>query len=152
MIIAVTQNAHFDGAPSQIFFSRPLIQSGIVDRQRPCVTVPTQKVRLLLGEELQRQSNIIKVKFFNALRQSSETCQAAGIIFENWFFCFFSAARTIQCNWVQGSGVPSLEGTTNLLPTSWAMVEIAPPPYFWIAPKGFPGIDSALILKTGIYV
>ena len=31
------------------------------------------------------------------------------------------------------------------------MVKVAPPPYFWIAPKGFLGIDSALVLEKKIY-
>ena len=152
MVTAAAVNTYLDDAPSRIFFCRPQIMGSEIDRMNFRVTVPTQTIRQCLGEALQQQENLVRVKFFDALRQFSLTCHAAGALFENWFFCFFSAGKTIQCQWVQGSGVSKLTGVLNLIPSPVTTVEVAQPPYLWIAPPGFPGIDGALVLKTRIYV
>ena len=147
----ILQNILVDDAPSQIFFCQPRIRSGTIDRQVPCATVPTPTIRRLLGEALQNQQNADKLKFFNALRQSSDTSQAAGVIFENWFHSFFSGAHIIKCNWVQGEGASELSGVMSLIPSPLTLVRTVQPLYYWVAPKGFTGIDSALILAKEIY-
>ena len=151
MVDGIAQNALFDDAPSQIFFCRPLIESNNINRQVPCATVPTPTIRRLLGEALQHYPNMVKLEFFNALRQSSDTSQAAGIIFENWFHGFFCGARNIKCNWVQGKGTSELSGATSLVPSPLTSVKTARPPYYWVAPRNFKGIDSALVLAEEIY-
>ena len=152
MLSAILNCSYFDDAPSSIFFCQPYIKSGILDRRASRITVPTQYIRIHLGKALQQQDSAMKVNFFNSLRQSSETCQAAGIIFENWFLCFFSMGNAIECNWVQGSGVSKLTGIDTLIPGGWNTMKSQLPPYFWIAPMGFKGIDGALVLKKEIYV
>ena len=82
-INGILQNTLIDDAPSQIFFCQPQIRSGTIDCQVPCATVLTPTIHHLLGEALQNQQNTIKLNFFNALCQSSDTSQAAGVIFEN---------------------------------------------------------------------
>ena len=152
IMFVILNNNYFDGAPPSIFFCRPFTsEAGIVDRMAPCVTIPTRNILRFLGEALRIQSHEIRVNFLDALRQSSDTCQAAGIIFENWFFCFFTAGQTIQCELVEGGDTFQLTGTTTIIPANWGRVEVAEPPYFWIAYRGFPGIDSVLVLKDSIY-
>ena len=155
--ISSMADAQFDDDLSEIFFCQPRInKSGTIDRKQARAIVPTRTIRCLLGEALQHEIDIAKLDFFTAFRLFSDDTQAyraAAIIFENWFHSFFSAARTIWCNWVQGSGgISSLTGTNTLIPSGWVAVKNAQPPYFWIAPKDFPGIDSALVLDTAIYV
>ena len=152
VVDAAAENTYLDDVPSQIFFCQPQLEGSKINRMLSCATVPTKTIRRLLGEALQHQHTRVRVNFFNALRQSSQMSQAAGVIFENWFLSFFSAARTIQCNWVQESGVSELKGRTTVIYRKWEVVKVAPPPYFWIAPPHFPGIDCALILDTGVYV
>ena len=138
-------------SPSQIFFCRPLIGSDTVDRQVPCATVPTPTIRCLLREALKHQNNTVKLDFFNTLRQSSDTLPAASVIFENWFHGFFCGARTIRCDRVQGEGTSELSGESSLIPSPLTSVKTAQPPYYWVVPRDFEGIDSALILSEGIY-
>lgn len=152
MIPAIAQNAaQFDESPSQIFFCRPWIAEYRINRKLSRATVPTRTIRRLLGEALQARTNYEKLVFFNAFRQSSETSQAAGIIFENWFHSFIFAGRTIQCHWVQGTGEISVEGQSTLVPTNWSAVKLWDPPYLWVAPRNFEGIDSVLVLEEKIY-
>ncbi|KAF8554874.1 hypothetical protein OG21DRAFT_1484325 [Imleria badia] len=38
-----------------------------------------------------------------------------------------------------------------LIEGNWGAVEVEDPPYYWVAPVNFPGIDGALILPEAIY-
>ena len=139
-------------ALSKFYFCRPKKTRTRIVRAHACAEVPTPTLRRLLGEALQRQDNTIKLDFFCALRQSSETRSTAGYIYESWFHVYLSAAKTIQCHWIQGlDGVSSLTGTSTLINATWAAIKVAEPPYYWVAPKNFPGVDSALVLDNAIY-
>ncbi|KAI9456482.1 hypothetical protein HD554DRAFT_1847843 [Boletus coccyginus] len=137
--------------PSQFYFFRPLVVSQDIVRTNSYVYVPTRKLRSLLGEALQGNSNTIKLGFFNTMSQPEETRQAAGFIFESWFHSFLAAAGTIQCQWTRSRSRPSLlEGVTTLIPATRIAPKSAEPPYYWVAPKKFPGIDSALVFAEEI--
>ncbi|KAF8552965.1 hypothetical protein OG21DRAFT_1485803 [Imleria badia] len=155
LLSALQANALPDDAPSQIYFCRPR-KNAPPGMQRRLVgaSVPTRTIRRFLGEALQVQDNVDKLEFFRALRQPASTRQAAGFIYENWFHTYFSVGRPIQCHWLQGlQGVSSLLLTgMKLIEGNWGAVKVEDPPYYWIAPVGFPGIDSALILHEAIYV
>ena len=141
-----------DDAPSQFYFCRPDYSAEPGMRRRLLgASVPTRTLRRLLGEALQKQNNFVKLEFFHALSQPDSTRQAAGDIFESWFHSYFSAGKGIECHWVQGlNSVSSLTGT-NLINTNWGAVSVEKPPYYWVAPRNFHGIDSALILAKEIY-
>ena len=73
--------------------------------------VPTPTLRGTLGEGLQTQDDFHKLDFFRALSQFDETRQVAN-------YSYFSAARRINCRWLQGSkfdGVASIRGTATIL-------------------------------------
>ena len=106
----------------------------------------------MLAEALQSVDSDTRQSFFDILCLfNSCTPQAAGNIFENWFHTFFSAGRTIKCNWIQGRGIVSLQGQTKFASMIWDVLKDLDPPYLWIAPKDFEGLDSILVLKTCIY-
>ncbi|KAF8431480.1 hypothetical protein L210DRAFT_982697 [Boletus edulis BED1] len=50
-------------------------------RTRTCATVPTHTISNILGKALKALSNPIKLEFFTALSQCSDTRQAAGFIY-----------------------------------------------------------------------
>lgn len=139
--------------PSQFYFCRPHYSAEPgMHRRLLGVSVPTRTLRHLLGEALQKQNDFVKLDFFNALSQLDSTHQTAGCIYESWFHSYFSAGKGIECHWVQGSDcVSSLTGA-NLIDTNWGAVNIENPPYYWVAPKNFHGVHSALILTEEIYV
>ncbi|KAF8559894.1 hypothetical protein OG21DRAFT_1502239 [Imleria badia] len=152
---AIEANSIPDDTPSQIYFCRPFNDAGAgMQRRLLGASVPTRTLCRLLGEALQKQDNFLKLDFSRALRQSASTRQAAGFIYENWFHTYFSVGRPIECHWLQGlHGVSSLSLTgMKLIEGNWGAVEVEDPPYYWVAPVGFPGIDGALILPEAIYV
>ena len=150
-----------DDAPSTFFFVRPMKISTGTHRRRLSVYVPTQTIRRILAEALQRQLNHIKLEFYNALSYHSSTRHAAGFIFEAWFHSFVVARKSIACKWVvQPEGVG--EGHVTIFPTAPVATDLllaikdapasATPPYYWIPSKtNFPGIDSALVLEGEIF-
>ena len=142
-------------APSQFYFCRPYNDAETGMRRTLFgVSVPTRTLRRLLGEALQKQDDLHKLDFFHALRQPASTRQAAGYIYENWFHAYFSAGKPIECHWLQGlNGISSLSLTgMKLIEGNWGAVEVEDPPYYWVAPMNFPGIDGALILPEAICV
>jgi hypothetical protein len=153
MLSSIEGNAFPDDAPSQFYFCRPRYNTEPgMHRRLLGASVPTRTLRRLLGEALQKQNNFVKLEFFLALSQPDSTRQAAGCIYESWFHSYVSAEKCIECHWVQGSnGNSSLTGT-NLIDTNWGAINVARPPYYWVAPKNFHGINSALILTEEIYV
>ena len=144
-----------DDALSQFYFCRPYndAETGM-QRTLLGASVPTRTLRRLLGAALQMQDDLHKLDFFHALLQHVSTCQAAGYIYENWFHAYFSAGNPIECHWLEGlNGVSSLSLTgMKLIEQNWNAVEVEDPPYYWVAPVNFPGIDGALILPEAIYV
>ncbi|KAN0077949.1 hypothetical protein V8E55_010006 [Tylopilus felleus] len=150
---AIEANSFRDDAPSQFYFCRPYndAETGM-QRTLVGVSVPTRTLRRLLGEALQMQDNLLKLDFFLALRQPASTRQAAGYIYENWFHIYFSAGKPIECHWLEGlNGVSSLSLTgRELIEGHWGAVKVGVPPYYWVAPMNFPGIDGALILPEAI--
>ncbi|KAI9568898.1 hypothetical protein HD554DRAFT_2190998 [Boletus coccyginus] len=136
---------------SQFCFVRPLVVSQKIVRNHSYFYVPTRTLRSLLGEALQGQSDDVKLEFFNALSRPEETRQAASFIFESWFHSFLSAAGTLQREWT-GSRPRSttLQGVTKLIPATQIALESEEPPYYWVSPKNFPGVDSALVFKKEI--
>ena len=52
---------------------------------------------------------------------------------------------------MQGEGASELGGVISLIPSPLMLVRTTWPPYYWVAPRGFTGIDSALILAEEIY-
>ncbi|KAN0073583.1 hypothetical protein V8E55_012190 [Tylopilus felleus] len=154
VLTAIAANSFRDDAPSQFYFCRPYndAETGM-QRTRFGPSVPTRTLRRLLGEALQMQDNFLKLDFFLALRQIASTRQAAGYIYENWFHTYFSAGKPIECHWLEDSnGVSSLSLTgRELIEGHWGAVKVGVPPYYWVAPMNFPGIDGALILPEVIY-
>ncbi|KAI0000819.1 hypothetical protein BJV74DRAFT_820874 [Russula compacta] len=153
MVSSVVQNDLPGEAPSRFFFCRPHTHPELgVNRRRSRTIVPTATLLRILGEALQMQDNNIRLAFFPALKQYKDTRSAAGFIYENWFHNFLIAGRTINCEWLQGfAGVRLLRGVTSLIVTSWDTMKVEQPPYYWVAPDKFPGIDSALVLEDAIY-
>ncbi|KAF8442817.1 hypothetical protein L210DRAFT_3629467 [Boletus edulis BED1] len=86
-------------APSRFYFCRPAdYDTPRINRTRICATVPTRTICHILGRALQELSNTIKLEFFTALSQPSDTRQAAGFIYRSWFNVFFSTAnKSIYC-------------------------------------------------------
>ncbi|KAF8548541.1 hypothetical protein OG21DRAFT_1500960 [Imleria badia] len=155
VLSAIEANSFPDDAPSQFYFCRPYndAETGM-QRTLFGASVPTRTLRRLLGEALQKQDNLLKLDFFRALRQPPSTRQAAGYIYENWFHAYFSAGKPIECHWLQGLNGVSLLSLTGmkLIEGNWGAVEVEDPPYYWVAPVNFPGIDCALILPEAICV
>jgi hypothetical protein len=141
-----------DDALLAFYFFCPLVAANGINREYSHIHVPTPTLRRLLGEALQGQCN--SLEFFNALSQREETRQAAGLIYKSWFHSYFSAAKTIRCHWLQpedSGGTTMLPGTSTLLPMTKIPPKSGTPPFYWVAPKKFPGIDSALVLEHAIY-
>ncbi|KAF8120576.1 hypothetical protein EV363DRAFT_87913 [Boletus edulis] len=68
-------------APSQFYFCRPAdYATSSIDRTEICATVPTHTICNILGRALQELSIAIRLEFFTALSQLSDTRQAAGFI------------------------------------------------------------------------
>lgn len=148
------ENHHLlDRAPSQFYFCKPYVSpEGIIDHELTVACVPTPTLCNLLGDALKEVNGELRLNFFRCMSQVDQTRVAAGYIFESWFHSFFCAARTIHCHWLDDApGVASLQGTRTFIHTTWQEVKLQQPPYYWVAPKGSPGIDSALVLDGFIY-
>lgn len=158
MLSPIEMNANFDNGLSLFYICRPLQREGTFDRTLPSVSVPMKKLRSILGVALQNLDKSARLSFFCAPSQSDEIQQAASFIFKSWFHSYMSTGKSIQCNWVQGkrqTPTPKeLAGTKNLVHTSWDPVknEKQELPFYWVAPKNYPGIDGALIYDSAIYV
>ena len=158
MLSSIEMNTNFDNAPSLFYICQPLKREGVFDRTLLSVSVPTKKLRSILGTALQNLDKSVRFSFFHAPSQSDEMQQATSFIFESWFHSYISAGKSIQCNWVQGkrqTPTPKeLAGTKNLVHTTWDPMknEKQELPFYWVAPKNYPGIDGALIYDSAIYV
>ncbi|KAF8345502.1 hypothetical protein F5887DRAFT_965302 [Amanita rubescens] len=121
------------------------IEQNAVDRTIPRAVVPTKTICRVLGEALQE-----------SLGQHSQTRSAAGYIYEHLFHCYFAAGKPIQCKWIQPrkrtSEAIQLTDLSNVIPSTWRALTTREPPFFWVAPQGAPGIDSALVLEKHILV
>ncbi|KAF8133880.1 hypothetical protein EV363DRAFT_1324837, partial [Boletus edulis] len=142
-------------AQSQFYFCRPAdYDTSRIKRTRTCATVPTRTICHILGRALQELSNSIKLEFFTALSQPSDTRQAAGFIYQSWFNVFFSTAnKFIYCHWLHKPGeITKLCGVPTLVSTSAkdlkARTEL---PYYWAANTSYEGIDGALISEDAIF-
>jgi hypothetical protein len=147
-------NALLADAPSQFFFCRPKSKD---HRTIPRAFVPTKTICQILGEALREYDNNVRLSFFRALSQHSETRTAAGYIYKHMFHCYFAAGKPIQCELIQPgrrSNVIRLTDSesSNLIPSTWRALTTRTPPFFFVAPKGAHGIDSALVLEKEIYV
>lgn len=162
VVEALRYNFHADSR-SMFYFLRPMTTTtGDIDRKFSYIYVPTQTLRRILAEALQGLSNVVKLQFYNALSYHPNTLQAASFIFENWFHSFFIVEKRINCQWVRRrSAHPSArfpaqpgmpQGATDLIPATQDAPRTAAPPYYWIPPSDFPGIDSALVLEKQIFV
>ena len=142
-----------DDAPSQFYFCGPRNDTNPVLRRLLLgVSVPTRTLCRILGEALQKQTHVVKREFFRGMCQHDSTHQAARHIYESWFHSNLSAGKSIECHWVQGlDGVSTVTGGS-LIDTDWGAVKVANPPFYWVAPKNFYGVDSALIFAKEIYV
>lgn len=148
----------FPDALSPFYFLRPMKLDGNLYHKLGCMSVPTQALRALLAEGLQKQRNVTKLEFYHTLSQVPETRQTARFIYESWFHSFVCAGKKIQCEWLaQGSDddvaqLPiKLVGV--LLPTTRDAATARTPPFYWLPPHAnFPGIDSALVLDDEIFV
>ncbi|KAF8435631.1 hypothetical protein L210DRAFT_3550214 [Boletus edulis BED1] len=142
---------------SQFYFCRPAhYATPRIDRTEICVTVPTRSICHILGKALQdlRVSNTMKLVFFAALSQPSDTRQAAGFIYQSWFNVFFSTAnKFIYCHWLHKPGeVTMLYGVPALVSTIAKDLKArAELPYYWAANTSYEGIDGALISKDAIF-
>lgn len=156
MLLAIKQNALFADAPSQFYFCRPSIsQESKVDRTISRALVPTETICQVLGEALQGYDNIVRLTFFRALSQHGETRPAAGYIYEHLFHSYFAAGRPVQCEWIRVKkrrNVIRLTDSSHVIPSTWRALTTGEPPFFWVAPKGTPGINSALVLEKDIHV
>lgn len=147
-------------APSLFFFIRPMVtKMGTIDRMCFYVCVPTETLCLLLTEEVQNKDNAERVTFYSALVQHADTSQAAGYIYEFCFHGFLCTDGQMGCQWLaKGAGhnmakLPTmLSGTGVLAPATLDALPFQTPPYYWIAPNKFPGIDSAIVLETESFV
>ncbi|KAF8346418.1 hypothetical protein F5887DRAFT_1182764 [Amanita rubescens] len=153
MLLAIEQNAL---SPSKFYFCRPSIsRESEVDRTIPRPFVPTETICQVLGEALRESDNNVRLTFFRALSQHSETRSAAGYIYEHLFHSYFAAGRPVQCEWMQPKKRPNvirLTDSSKVIPSTWRALTTGVPPFFWVAPKGAPGIDSALVLEKDIHV
>ncbi len=85
MLLAIEQNTLFADAQSCFYFYRPSISGSQVDRTIPRAVVPTKTICRVLGETLQEYDNNVRLTFFRALSQHSETRSAAGYLYEHLF-------------------------------------------------------------------
>ncbi|KAF8347713.1 hypothetical protein F5887DRAFT_953802 [Amanita rubescens] len=158
MLSSIEMNANFDNALSLFYICRPLKREGVFDRTLPSASVPTKKLRSILGVALQNLDKSVRFSFFRAPSQSDEMRQAAGFIFESWFHSYMAAGNSLRCHWAQGKlkgqTLKQLAGIKNLVYATWDPLknEKQKLPFYWVAPKKYPGINSALICDDGIYV
>ncbi|KAG9310264.1 hypothetical protein JVU11DRAFT_9382 [Chiua virens] len=148
--------------PSPFFFLRPLsLGKGEISRCEFEVHVGTKTLWEFLGRALQVSEDQSKLSFYKILSQHSQTCTSAGNIFESWFHSFVVARKSVSCNWLKDFNVDLK------LPKTWQLPDGAPnhrylitgplknlesasPPYYWVTPDNYPGIDGFLVLNNWI--
>ncbi|KAF8124736.1 hypothetical protein EV363DRAFT_1271018 [Boletus edulis] len=153
-ILSATQmNDLPNDALSQFYFVQPRQDSELGRiHTDACACVPTFTVRHILAKALKTQSHSVRLQFFNAMNREG-TRLTGNHIYENWFHSYFSTAiERIECYWIQGlSGTAQLRGVRSLVRYDESTLEAREPPYYWVAPKGFPGLSSALVLQDEIF-
>lgn len=112
--------------------------------------MPTRTLRSLLGKALQGQSDDVKLEFFNALSRPEETRQAASFILNLGSTASYPRREPYSANGQGAVPVPPRYKVTKLIPATQIAPESEEPPYYWVSPKNFPGIDSALVFKKEI--
>ncbi|KAG9316860.1 hypothetical protein JVU11DRAFT_2935 [Chiua virens] len=148
--------------PSSFFFVRPSNDDGVVSRRGFDIYVPTKTLWLLLAQALRGLDNQIKLAFYNVLSQHNQTRSSAGNVFESWFHSFVAAGNEVSCTWLPrgNAKLPTTwtipdpdDGNVNhdyLIPSSLQALGYGVPPYYWVSPDLFPGIDGLLVFKTRI--
>ena len=147
ILLAIEQNALPANAPSQIFFCRPKSKD---HRTIPRAFVPTKTICQILGEALQEYDSNVRLSFFRALGQHSETRTAAGYIYEHMFHCYFAAGKPIQCEWIQPrsrSNVIRLTDSANPIPPTWKALTTGKPPFFLLQIRAPTRSTARLCLK-----
>lgn len=128
---------------SAIFFVKPEGKE-IINRSRYFIWVPTRRLLRQLGEQLILEADNTRVAFFNIMSGSSQTCSAAGWIFEEHIHYYLLNKKSIVINWngeeAKTFDLPHLRVCTNL-----SDLTPTPPSYWRPRELNFGGIDGVMV-------